>query len=163
MSSSVTYDYYGNFKFDKSVLSKCLDQLNNDEYSPGAQPDSALYHDYLSSQVSFYKTSIDCFPILDINIDTAFYSLILQKPGRMLPWHIDEFKEFIAANNYSGVRTYLCFLEDWTPGQIFRTEFDTYTHWKSGDIITWDYLVWHFSSNSSTKYKNTLQIIEGYF
>ena len=163
MSSSLTYSYYGNFEFDKSLLDACVAQLNNDEYLPPEQPDSEQYGDFLSQQVSFYKTGIDAFPVLDVDINNAFFALILQKPGRMLPWHIDSFQSMIDEKNYRGVRTYLCFLEDWVPGQIFGTEQDTYTHWRAGDIITWDYLVWHYSSNASLKPKNTLQIMEGYF
>jgi len=160
MSSSITYSYFGKINIEKNILNQCLDLLNMEETIPKTIPDE--YEHYIPEQVGFYKKHIPTFFIPGIDIEKSTFNIILQKPGRMLPWHIDKFDGHKDIHKTNKVRTYLCFLEDWVPGQIFGTELDTYTHWKAGDTICWDYLVWHFSSNASLKPKCTLQIQEGY-
>ena len=160
MSNSLTYSYFGKINIEKNILNQCLDLLNVEETIPSTIPEE--YKDYLPSQVGFYKDHIPTFEIPGIDIKNSAFNIILQKPGRMLPWHIDKFDQHKEIFKKPKIRTYLCFLEDWVPGQAFGTELDTYTHWKAGDTITWEYLVWHFSSNASLKPKCTLQIQEGY-
>lgn len=164
MSTTVknTYQYFGNLKLDPTVLEQCKELLITLEEQMPDKHTQGMYKDFEPIQCGFRKKGIEKFEIPGIDINKSNFQIILQQPGRMLPWHIDEFKSLIAEGNYKGAKTYLCFLDDWVPGQTFGTEHDTYTHWKAGDTICWDYLVWHFSSNSSTKPKYTLQIIEGY-
>lgn len=157
----MSYKYFKNINFPDYILEECYSLLKEEETRPKKLPYS-MYNDYLPEQVGFYKKIVNPFQIENLDIDNCLFQVILQRPGRMLPWHIDTFHDFKNKSNADKVRTYLCFITDWEPGQVFGTISDTYTHWKKGDTIFWNYLAWHFSSNSSIKPKLTLQIIEPY-
>lgn len=157
----MSYKYFKNINIPEYVVKECVSLLDEEETRPSEFPHH-MYDEYLPEQVGFYKKSIEPFPVEGLDISKCVFQVILQKPGRMLPWHIDAFQDLKDNFKADNIRTYLCFLSDWKPGQIFGTVDDTYTHWKKGDTITWEYLVWHFSSNSSLKPKLTVQICEPY-
>lgn len=156
-----TYEYFGNIDFGPTYLEECKNLIHTEETLPAERHAEGPYKDYHPIQVGYRKRNIEKFPVTGIDTDNSMFQIIHQQPGRMLPWHIDTFSDFIETGGYKSARTYLCFLADWVPGQTFGTKHDTYTHWKAGDTITWGYLVWHFSSNSSCIPKYTIQIVEG--
>jgi len=158
----MSYSYFGKINFDESVLNDCISLIDMPETIPLKHPDP-IYKDFLPDQTRFLIRQTQKFYIKGIDLENSNYYVILQLPGRMLPWHIDVFDEKINSGKFKGIRTYLCFLKDWAPGQIFGTEHDTYTHWSAGDTIWWDYKVWHYSSNASILPKYTMQIQEGYY
>ena len=72
-----------------------------------------------------------------------------QTTGQMLVWHIDNFaarperdnsfKQTEFDVNPNIMRRFAIMLADWKHGQIFQLGNATWTQWKAGDCITWDW------------------------
>ena len=72
-----------------------------------------------------------------------------QKPGQMLPTHIDNFTARIRKdnlidpslvhNNPDLMRRFVIMLSDWKIGQVFNFGNSSWTQWRAGDCVTWDW------------------------
>lgn len=78
--------------------------------------------------------------------DYGYDLLHIQRPGQMLNYHYDTYYAIIRDVDSSMAwqpekfRRMVVFLEDWQPGHIWITGNTTYSHWKKGECITWDWM-----------------------
>jgi len=96
-------------------------------------------------------------------LDYVTIACFKQDPGNTNPWHSDKFggvKKKINLNdvNVKKVRRYLLFLEDWHWGHIIQIGNNILSHWKSGDMYTWNQGMYHLSANCGISPKWTCQI-----
>ncbi len=146
---------------------------HKDEDAPmleqGGKPDAPMFH-----KRHFDKDDRDKFPTL---VEMAeYFGLGESKTWKFndqlvsdqLPNHIDNLpgipsKERVIDNPDFGYNLhkarFLVFLEDWEPGQLFM--FGTYyhTHWRAGEIVTWEWSTLpHATWNGSWRKRPALQI-----
>jgi len=95
-----------------------------------------------------------------LGLDYAVARYHVQFPGENTVLHTDIFSpvhEFLPDNlqnlpdekigQDNGIRRVLIALEDWEWGQIMMFGGQSYSHWKSGDLIYWNYGVPHCTAN----------------
>jgi hypothetical protein len=97
------------------------------------------------------------------NFKYAKIACFRQDPGHTNPWHFDTYQGTVKKGNLTGddtkkVKRYLLFLEDWHWGHILQVGNNMLSNWKAGDIYTWDYGMYHLSSNAGIVPKWTCQI-----
>ena len=90
-------------------------------------------------------------------------SLLLQPVGSVNPWHFDAHTVFTNMNGYDKnkkdqVYRFLFFLEDWDWGHFSQIGNNVISNWKSGDVYTWDFQMYHLASNAGIKDRYTLQV-----
>lgn len=74
------------------------------------------------------------------------YALIhAQRPGQMATWHYDTYMNIMRSDpdlqfNTQKFRRFAIFLEDWRPGHVWNFGNTSFTHWKKGECITWDWM-----------------------
>ena len=97
------------------------------------------------------------------NLDYATVACFKQNPGQTTAWHFDTFRGAVKRGNLDNddakkIRRYLLFLEDWHWGHILQIGNNVLTHWKAGDMYTWEYGMYHLSTNAGIIPKWTCQI-----
>ncbi|MBK8442838.1 MAG: hypothetical protein IPL35_05230 [Sphingobacteriales bacterium] len=105
---------------------------------------------------SYIQETID-----SLGIKNAAAALMIQYPGQMLPWHCDLYLSYRDKTNMKlseNIVRYLVALSEWDWGHYFLCGNSVWHQWKAGDIITWDYLMYHCSSNSGRRPKITMSI-----
>lgn len=105
---------------------------------------------------SYIKETIE-----SINLKDPVAELMIQYPGQLLPWHCDLYQSYRKRTKVplsTSITRYLVALSDWDWGQYFLCGNSVWHQWKAGDIITWDYLMYHCSSNCGRKPKITLSV-----
>jgi hypothetical protein len=104
---------------------------------------------YTQHNTKLWKTTNGIEPKLtfdweqDINnqlpLDYTIATVTRQDPGQVLPWHVDRY--FFLKNQYPNdprpIWRFLMFMEDWKIGHIVQVKNSVFTHWKQGDVITW--------------------------
>jgi hypothetical protein len=110
----------------------------------GADPDMEIFSRANAADVVMFKAIAEYLGIHDPSI--KFHN---QRTGQMLVTHIDNFaarderdNSFIETDfdrNPRLVRRFAIMLSDWQLGQVFQLGNATWTQWKAGDCITWDW------------------------
>lgn len=110
----------------------------------GADPKMEIYARVAAEDEPVFNTMAAVLGIDDPQI--KFHN---QKTGQVLVWHIDNFaarserdnsfKVTDLDTNPEQIRRFAIMLADWQPGQIWQIGNATWTHWKSGDCITWEW------------------------
>ena len=124
-------------------------------------PDSLCMENTTIYQKFFSNEEIDFKELeeqLDMEVITV--SVILQKPGNMIPWHRDIFYQITKAfpnREDEKVRANM-FLTDWKNGQFLQCEDEIITHWKKNTGYIFNNQVLHLSSNAGLEDKVTLQV-----
>lgn len=74
------------------------------------------------------------------------YDLVhIQRPGQMLHYHHDIYygimreKDASIAWEPENFRRIVVFMEDWRPGHVWIAGNTTYSHWRKGECITWNW------------------------
>src|SRR5262245_23723154 len=62
----------------------------------------------------------------------------VQFPGEVLTRHIDKLSK-VQPENPGNVKRFIVMLQDWEPGQFFMYGNAMFSHWRSGDIVTFDW------------------------
>ena len=112
-------------------------------------PDSSTYHlmalrPELNPKLKF---------ILDHFKTQKFsYNFIKITPGHMLVWHYDTYATFVKGQQLTiddaeNIKRSVVLMSDWDVGQVIQIGNDIITHWKAGDVITWDSFAWHGTCN----------------
>ena len=89
---------------------------------------------------------------------TTFYKMA---PGKILPYHSDAYKKYIAYHNIENVKTIhraIIFLEDWKPGHIFEIDGYPIVNYRAGTYVVWNYDTPHMAANLGPDFRYTLQI-----
>lgn len=83
----------------------------------------------------------------------------LQKPGNIMPWHMDRFFYF-RRNHPEGehVIRFLYFMKDWEAGHMLQAGNSILSHWSAGDVIVWHPNRWHLSLNAGFTDKWTTNV-----
>ena len=97
------------------------------------------------------------------NLDIANFQILKQDPGNVQPWHFDTYVERVKTNKLSEsergkIKRYLIFLEDWHWGHILQVGNNVISNWSAGEIITWNFGMYHLSSNAGFLPKHTMNI-----
>ncbi len=97
------------------------------------------------------------------SLKDATIACFKQEPGHTNPWHFDTYQGAVERGNLTdeerkNVKRYLLFLENWDWGHFLQVGNSVLTHWKAGDMYTWDYGMYHLSSNAGIAPKWTCQI-----
>ena len=157
--------YDEDFVNGKSIPS----QLNPN--SVGASKLDHILHGYTKDNTKYFQwmEGRDVLPdeynyikkLCGLNYSTiAFFR---QDPGNTNPWHFDTYLKSVENGNLSEddrmkVRRYLLFLEDWHWGHFLQVGNNVLSHWKAGDMYTWEYGMYHLSTNGGILPKWTCQI-----
>lgn len=96
------------------------------------------------------KLNFDISNIINMLDCQEYLCNFMQIPnGRLIPWHCDTYGHFVKtfsaeAENLSRV---IVFMEDWTFGQTVQLGNSVLSHWRAGDIYSWDNEAWHGAAN----------------
>jgi len=105
-----------------------------------------------------------CYDIADsTGLENPFCQIFKQPPGNFNPLHFDTCAAVISKNEVPDdrikeIRRYLIFIEDWHWGHFLQIGNNVVTNWKSGDVYTWDFGMYHLSANAGIVDKYTMQI-----
>ncbi|NMY21354.1 hypothetical protein HBO24_14055 [Pseudomonas sp. WS 5410] len=88
------------------------------------------------------------------------FELMIQRPGQMLPLHIDMYNAYRRNTNLeiNQISRYLVALSNWDWGHYFNVGNSIWHQWQAGDIITWSPFMYHASANCGRKNKITMSI-----
>jgi hypothetical protein len=145
-----TRKFYG----DSDEVSPMLRQEEYDLETTGAGADLELTNmtDDLDQYPTLQKIA-DFFGVLD-----AKKRVHLQYPGQMFNIHIDKLWERCPEDPEQIIRLTIL-LEDWQPGQFYMYGTHTYSHWRAGEIHTFDWAnVPHATANTSRSPRPTIQL-----
>jgi len=124
-------------------------------------PDSLCMENTAIYQKFFEKDEVDFKELEDqLDIEVITVSVILQKPGNIIPWHRDIFyqitKKFPDRQDEK-VRANM-FLTDWENGQFLQFDDKIVTHWRKNTGYLFNDQILHLSSNAGFHNKITLQV-----
>jgi hypothetical protein len=76
--------------------------------------------------------------------------------GRIIPWHCDTYgyviKKFnVPDNRITDIQRTILFMQDWSFGQVVQFGNSILSHWKAGDVYTWQHEAWHGLANFGSK------------
>lgn len=96
-------------------------------------------------------------------LNHATVACFRQDPGNTNPWHFDTYQGAVEQGNLSDTerkktKRYLLFLEDWHWGHFLQVGNNVLSKWRAGDMYTWDYGMYHLSTNGGILPKWTCQI-----
>ena len=117
---------------------------------------TTIYQKFFSNEEIDFKELEEALGIKEV----ITVSVILQKPGNMIPWHRDIFYQITKAfpnREDEKVRANM-FLTDWKNGQFLQCEDEIITHWKKNTGYIFNNQVLHLSSNAGLEDKVTLQV-----
>lgn len=91
-------------------------------------------------------------------LDNVSPRLTVQQTGQMWFQHIDKLVPWYPENPERVMRIFIP-VTDWVPGQFWAFGNYTWSHWKAGDVVTFDWRnVPHSTANTSWSTRITLQI-----
>lgn len=84
------------------------------------------------------------------------YNLLKLTPGNMLVWHFDAYATFVKRENLTedtadNIFRSVVMLSDWDCGHVLQVGNDVTSHWKAGDVFTWQSYTWHGLCNFGKK------------
>lgn len=89
-------------------------------------------------------------------LDTPWCRLHIQRPGQMFNLHIDKLWER-APSHPEDIFRMVVHLADWEPGQFYAYGTYTMSHWRAGDVHTFDWPnVPHATANASRSLRPTM-------
>jgi len=110
----------------------------------GANPKMEVFARDVADDQTVFKNIHDHF-----GMEEAVIKFHNQTTGQMLVEHIDNFagrperensfKETDMETNPEGTRRFVIMLDDWHLGQAFQLGNASWTQWKAGDCITWEW------------------------
>ena len=149
---------------DKKERTYSADSEEADLIRAGADPEMPIFHRAAADEVEVFKKISDYFGMEDNYI--KFHN---QKTGNMLVEHIDNFAGRAERNNTYKVtdmdkdpeiiRRFAIMLDDWKLGQVFMLGNASFTQWRKGDCITWEWQdIPHATCNMGWEDRPMLQI-----
>lgn len=84
------------------------------------------------------------------------YNCLKLTPGNMLVWHFDTYATFVKRENLTedtadNIFRSVVMLSDWDCGHVLQVGNDVISHWKPGDVYTWQSYTWHGLCNFGKK------------
>lgn len=138
MRSKRTDSFTKNLEEDLSKLEKPI-------FLSSANPCVDFYDQYQVDNIKTFRSMSDA-----LGLEHSILRLNLQRPGQMIPAHLDELEGFkknllrkgIEVDQdflYSKAMRFVVMLDDWKLGQFFQLGNATWHQWCAGDCITWDW------------------------
>jgi len=83
--------------------------------------------------------------------------------GRIIPWHCDTYgyainKFNVPPDRITDIQRTIVFMEDWSFGQVVQFGDSVLSHWKAGELYTWQHEAWHGLANFGNKDVVIMQI-----
>lgn len=139
-----------------------------DHVENGYTRNNTLYRQYKYSDAPDYL--LDIYEKLQLK--NAYANVNRIDPGNILPWHFDTYQRLSIdsskrnidltslseSTRNANIKRYLVFLDDWHWGHFFEIGNAVFTHWKSGDVITWEPMRYHLAANCGIKSRYTLSV-----
>lgn len=177
--------FHDHFDFDKKEVQKFIAQIENSGKlkkivlgKRTMQYDNNKFYQIDELILSGYNERMEFMESIDLSLDdkkSTFLrvlvdslnlsnpkaTLMIQRPGQMLPLHCDYYNSYRQNKNInspSDVKRFLVALSDWDWGHYFLCGNTVWKQWKLGDCIHWKYLMYHCSANCGFKNKITLSI-----
>jgi hypothetical protein len=95
----------------------------------------------------------------------GYESFHMQRPGQFLMYHHDLYYAVIRdadpelAWKPEKLRRFVIFMEDWIPGHVWIAGNTTYSHWRKGECITWNWVdMPHGTANLSFKTRYSVHL-----
>ena len=93
----------------------------------------------------------------------GFLAVNMNPPGSTNPWHYDTYqgilkKKISHKNNIKTVLRILIFIQPWQWGHFLQVGNEVISHWKSGDVYSWNTGQYHLATNSGIKPRYTIAI-----
>ena len=124
---------------------------------------------YTSENTRSWETT-SRYPVLEMSWEKSIYNHFpldhivsrptLQKPGNIMPYHVDKF--FYFSHKYPDLKDYvvrfIIFHNDWSPGHLLQAGDTIISHWNRGDVIVWHPQRFHISCNVGFSDKWTTNI-----
>jgi hypothetical protein len=156
----------------------CIDELPQDDLWQTSATEFKLWQEDLyrawghikpatQHYMSFEpKLSFDLTDILKkIDSNNVSFTLNFMKipSGRLIPWHCDTYgyainKFNVPADRITDIRRTIVFMQDWSFGQVVQFGDSMLSHWKAGDLYTWQHEAWHGLANFGSKDVTIMQI-----
>lgn len=139
---------------DPDTNLKILSGQENDRLKAGYQPEKSMYHVRQAEPGSVWEKIGQQF-----GLENALIRLHVQFPGDVTVWHTDIFAPYHdllpkpAEHNINtvgsdiGLRRIIIALEDWDWGQCFMFGSQTWSQWRAGDVVYWNFGVPHCAAN----------------
>jgi hypothetical protein len=146
------------------------DYVNLDYYDPGAKAEDFPGYNFptfannLTNEVYHMPNPMPGFVdkvLAQFDYDIKSPAFNLMKPGQVLPFHKDQYGQYIKKYNLTDItkiQRYIIFLEDAKLGHMFAFEEKVFYNWKAGDVVSWTGQKKHAAYNMGTENRYTLQI-----
>lgn len=133
------------------VQSEMIEQEENDLREAGYSVDLPLTDVVEAAEIGPELTRMyEYFGLID-----PWVRLHIQQPGQMFNLHID--KLYGKSDNPDDTARIVVNLADWEPGQFYQYGTYTVSHWRAGDVHTFDWSnVPHATANASRSMRPTL-------
>ena len=97
------------------------------------------------------------------NMDYSMVAVLKQEPGNFTGWHFDTYHSVATKGNLTeeqkkDIKRYWIPLEDWHWGHFIQVGNSVLTHWKAGEIYTWNYGMYHLGANAGIKTRWSCQV-----
>jgi hypothetical protein len=146
---------------EKSVAKQGPRQLEvmegqkNEKLQAGYTPDQPMFRIKLCEANSYFYQLAQ-----EIGLEKSLARFHVQFPGEVTAWHTDIYSpahEFLdqsaqdaddlSVGQDKNIRRVLIALENWQPGHMLMFGQTTWTNWKAGDVVYWEYGVPHGAAN----------------
>lgn len=145
----------------------CIDELPQDDLWDTPATKFKLWQEQLYCDWGHIKPATQhymCFePDLEFDLSAILekigstngsYTLNFMKipAGRLIPWHCDTYgyaiKKFNVPNDrITQIQRTIVFMQDWSFGQVVQFGDSMLSHWKAGELYTWQHEAWHGLAN----------------
>ncbi len=139
---------------DPETNLKILEGQENDRLRAGYGVEKSMYHVRQVEAGSVWEIIGQQF-----GLENSLIRLHVQFPGDVTAWHTDIFapyhdllpapaeKNVETVGQDIGLRRIIIALEDWEWGQCFMFGAETWSQWRAGDVVYWNFGVPHCASN----------------
>ena len=170
--------FVGDFKsaVKESIEKNAIQPKQTDSLSKNLREDSDKLGLSSANSVEYYDQyqvdNIDIFQSMSdaLGLEHSILRLNFQRPGQMIPAHLDElegFKKHLSRKGinidqdllYDKAMRFVVMLDDWKLGQFFQLGNGNWHQWCAGDCITWDWKnIPHCTGNAGYWDRPMLQI-----
>ncbi len=153
--------------FKKDLLNRAYEKTDvawnkMDNIQAGYNASNTLF-----KQKYFYENKsmpLWCKKLISLSkLRNAYLAVNMNPPGSTNPWHHDTYqgilkKNLDPKNNFKTVMRILIFVDPWQWGHFLQVGNEVISHWKRGDVYSWDSDRYHLATNSGITSRYTIAI-----